>query len=259
MFEARVKSFRGWPGNGHDGRTMQRISSRWWSVIVAVVVVGGLAVYVAAGNARVTPPQTAPAATAAGAAPGVLTAPRAVPTQSADPLHNTGQSTPALDGGTLVDLLIKVGIVGALLAGSLWALKRFTGGSSRGAGRADAIHVLDTVPLAQNRALYVIDVGDRAVVVGATPQQFSFLADVTDAATIERLRQHESAPVASGIATGIGALLGRTQSAKRPSPGSAEGGFVADAPAVWTQSGDDAEQAALLRATAARLRAGGDS
>jgi flagellar biosynthetic protein FliO len=238
---------------------MQRISSRWWSVIVAVLVVGGLAVYVAAGNARVTPPQSAPAATAAGAAPGVLTAPKAVPTQSADPLHNTGQSTPVIDGGTLVDLLIKVGIVGALLAGSLWALKKFTGGATRSAGRADAIRVLDTLPLAQNRALYVIDVGDRAVVVGATPQQFAFLADVTDAATLERLRVREGAPVASGIANSIGALLGRAQSAKRPSPGSAEGGFVADAPGVWSTSADEAEQAARLRATAARLRAGGES
>ena len=238
---------------------MQRISSRWWSVLVAVVVVGGLAVYVAVGNSHVAPPQTAPAATAAGAAPGVLTAPKAVPTQSADPLHNTGQSTPVISGGTLVDLLIKVGIVGALLAGSLWALKKFTGGSSRGTGRADAIRVLDTVPLAQNRALYVIDVGDRAVVVGATPQQFAFLADVTDASTLERLRLHDSAPVASGIANGIGALIGRAQAPKRPSPGSAEGGFVADAPTVWTANADDAEQAARLRATAARLRAGGES
>jgi len=258
VFEARVKSFSRWSrGSARAGFVMNRISSRWWSVIVAVVVVGGLALYVASNSARVTPLQTQPAATAAGAAPGVLTAQAAPTASSADPLHTAGQSAPVLTGGTLVDLLVKVGIVGALLAGSLWAMKKFTGGGSRSSGRAGAIRILDTLSLAQNRAFYVVDVGDRAVVVGATPQQFSFLADVTDAELLERLRAQNGTPVASSISNGIGALLGRVQPSAKPAPTTAEGGFVADAPGPWQS--DDAEQAARLRATAARLRAGGPS
>jgi hypothetical protein len=80
---------------------------------------------------------------------------------------------------------------------------------------------------------------------------------VTDAELLERLRAQNGTPVASSISNGIGALLGRVQPSAKPAPTTAEGGFVADAPGPWQS--DDAEQAARLRATAARLRAGGPS
>ena len=62
--------------------------------------------------------------------------------------------------------------------------RRFTPG---GVGRA--IRVIDAVSLGSNRTICLIEVDDRIIVVGVTPQQISTLAEMTEPDAVERLRQ----------------------------------------------------------------------
>jgi|GEM_PF-4635123 len=233
---------------------MTSLPSRWVGTIIAIVVVAGLAIYVvAAHGARAVPAQTAPAATAAPA--GVLTA--APPaTASAGGAQRGSQQPPGFSTGDLLDLAIKIGIVGALLAGSLWALKRFAGGNARPAGRSGVVRVLDTIPLAQQRALYVVDLGERAVLIGATPHQLAFLAEIVDATALAQLRATGAKSTGAGTSAALSRFFGGAQGPDARS--AAIDGFTGDLPEMWPQR-DDGDQAARLRATAARLRAGGES
>ncbi len=183
----------------------KRPSGKWLSVIIAALVVGGLALYAAsAGNKPIpttSPLQSQaapPAATATGTTPDATPAPAPAPDVSAAP-PATGSAVPGMSAGSLIGLLVKVGIVAALLALCLWALRKYAGSGPRLGGRTGAIQIVDTISVAQNRAFYVLDVGDRAVVVGATPQQLAVVAEVTDEDVLARLRQKPE-PAAAPLA-----------------------------------------------------------
>jgi len=173
----------------------KRPSGKWLSIIIAALVVGGLALYAAsAGNKPIpttAPLQSqaaAPAATATSTALDATPAPAPAPDVSAAP-PASGSAVPGMSAGSLISLVLKVGIVAALLALCLWALRKYAGNGPRAGGRTGAIQIVDTISVAQNRAFYVLDVGDRAVVVGATPQQLAVVAEVTDEDVLARLRQ----------------------------------------------------------------------
>lgn len=153
---------------------MRRPRGRWLGIGIAVLVVGVL-IIIAGGS------QTSPSAA------GVETAGSSMPS-SAPP------APAVISTGTALALTVKVGIVAALLGGSLWLLRRYAGVSARAGGRSGAVYVADTIPLAQGRALYVLDVGDRALVIGATAQQIALVGEVTDAATLEKLRTPPERP-----------------------------------------------------------------
>jgi flagellar biosynthetic protein FliO len=145
---------------------MGRISGRWIGILVAVLVVGVLAVMLRGGGQPATPPV-------------VVTDPAAQPVT---------QTVPGMSAGTLAGLMLKVAIVAALLGGSLWLLRRYAGSNARNRGRTGVITIVDTIAIAQGRALYVLDLGDRAAVIGATPQQLTTLAELTDPETLAKLR-----------------------------------------------------------------------
>ncbi len=150
---------------------MKRLSSRWIGIGVAVLVVGVLMIVVAGSGSRSAP---------AGSSVGVSGAAESNPA----PI----QPASGMSAGTMFGLIIKVGIVAALLGGSLWLLRRYAGNTARGAGRTGVVTIADTIALAQGRALYVIDLGASALVVGATTQQFTLLGEVTDGEVLSRLR-----------------------------------------------------------------------
>jgi flagellar protein FliO/FliZ len=183
---------------------MQRLSGRWLGILIAVVVVGALGVYVATSSSHPTSLGLQPTPAAEGSA------------QAAAPATQAGSAVPGMSVGTIVGLILKVGIVVVLLGGCLWLLKRYAGNSSRGGGRTHAITILDTITLAQGRAMYVLDVGDRAIVVGATPQQFSTLAEVTAEPVLERLRAGPERPELplKGLSVQLGGALQRFAAAR---------------------------------------------
>jgi flagellar biogenesis protein FliO len=157
---------------------MGRLGGRWIGIGIAVLVVGALALYASGSGARA---RTAP--TTGAYSPGAPSG------------TETVKTAPTMSAGSMLGLLAKVGIVAVLLGGSLWLLRRYAGTGTRSGGRTGAVSIADTIALAQGRALYVLDIGDRALVVGATPQQFSLLAEVTDPGTLEKLRTAPERPL----------------------------------------------------------------
>lgn len=169
---------------------MAKGKGRWWGVVIAILVVGALALYAASSGSR----PSAPAATVTPAEP-VLSGFTGVPSPQAG-----AQQAPTLSGGDIAALVVKIGVVAGVLGASLWLLRRYAGQRGRVQGRTGAVAIADTIPLAQGRAVYVLDVGDRALIVGATPQQLSLLAEVADEQTLNRLRaapERPSSPIAA--------------------------------------------------------------
>ena len=178
---------------------IHRIPGRWLSVIIAVAVVGALVIYAGSSRSQAAPPN------------GLLADPAAE--------QSVAQPVTVLSAADAVGLLIKVGIVAVLLAGSLWLLRRYGGATSRSSGRTGVVQVADTILLSNGRAVYVLDLGERAIVVGATPQQFSPLAEITDADSLSRLRATPSRqqPHLRGLGQRLGtAMQGWSTPAARP-------------------------------------------
>jgi flagellar biogenesis protein FliO len=177
-----------------------KLSNRWLSIVIAVVVVGGLGLY------------------AASAKPAPRAGVTSVPNLSATPETSqpATQPVPGMSAGDMPGLFVKVGIVAGLLGGSLWLLRRYAGPGVRQGGRTGIVNIADTIPLAQGRALYVVDIGDRALVVGATQQQFSLLAEMSDAETLEKLRARPERPAApwTELSTRLNAAMTAAQAAR---------------------------------------------
>ncbi len=210
---------------------MAKSKGRWWGVVLAVMVAGALALYAAsAGETH------APAATATQTSEPSLSGFTGVPAAPTSP-----PTAPALSGSDIAALIVKIGVVAAVLGASLWLLRRYAGQRGRVQGRTGAVAIADTIPLAQGRAVYVLDVGDRALIVGATPQQLSLLAELTDEATLARLRatpERLASPMAA-LSGGLN-LMAQVANATR----------ARQAPARVHRDALDREEQALLRVPA---------
>jgi flagellar biogenesis protein FliO len=103
----------------------------------------------------------------------------AQPTQSAQSIGV--QDAPGI-GFDLVDIGLKLVVVLALAYGSLMLLRRAGvggAGSGRGSDPAQALQVVSSLALAQNRSVHVIKVpGGRTLVVGATPTAVNLIAEL---------------------------------------------------------------------------------
>jgi flagellar biosynthetic protein FliO len=176
---------------------MSRMSGRWVGILVAVLVVGALAVYSSSAGGK------SPAASSGSTGLGISAVPMEQETQQAQPM-------PSMSAGTVAGLVVKVGIVAVIMGVSLWLLRRYAGtNASRGGGRTGALNIADTLTLAPGKAVYVLDLGDRALVVGATPQQISLLAEMTDPNALAKLRTTPERPPSplTGLSQRFGAAL----------------------------------------------------
>lgn len=83
----------------------------------------------------------------------------------------------------LWDLLLKTALVLAALYAALWAIRRFMG---RGviAPRGASILVIHSAHLGPGRSVHLIGVGDKMLLVGATSQQVSLLAELDAAGEV---------------------------------------------------------------------------
>lgn len=104
----------------------------------------------------------------------------------------TGGSADPFDGPAgAIDLFLKLGIVVALAYASLAVLKRYTVGATRS---TSLLQVLDSTTLAPNRAVYVVRVGEKRLVLGVTQNQISTLAELEPEAPSASLELAERAP-----------------------------------------------------------------
>lgn len=99
-----------------------------------------------------------------------------------------------LIGGELaLKLLLVIGLLYLALLGLRW-LQR---GQRKLAGHGAAIRVLETTSLASGRALHLVVVGEKTLLIGATDHQLSLLAELTEVATP---LTEESSPFAETLA-----------------------------------------------------------
>lgn len=82
------------------------------------------------------------------------------------------------------DVLWKTAFVLAILYGAMWALRRFSGRQLL-ARKGPSISVVETAHLGPGRAVHLVNVGNKIVLLGATSQHVSLLAELA-AADLER-------------------------------------------------------------------------
>jgi len=72
----------------------------------------------------------------------------------------------------------RVALVFAILLGAMYALRRW-GGTMTGikTPRGD-MRVVETLPLAPQRSLFIVEVDGRRFLIGATPHSFTFLTEL---------------------------------------------------------------------------------
>lgn len=95
---------------------------------------------------------------------------------------------------TVVGLIIKLGVVIGLIYLSVIGLRYFGNRSRKILLGNSAINIIEKTALAQNRELYLVDVADRVLLIGATTSNISVLTEITDAAAIEDLRTKQEQP-----------------------------------------------------------------
>lgn len=161
--------------------------------------VGGLALAVLAGVLLLALSQLTPAGGVGAAAP----APAVGAGAAAQPAAGNGsflrdyqslqtefQPLPwwTLAGDVAVKLLLVLGLF--FLAVRL--LKPLARGATTTAPPG-LVNILGTVPLGPQRQLYLLEVGEKVILVGATSQQLSALGEISDPDVVERLRAAQRA------------------------------------------------------------------
>lgn len=150
-----------------------------------------------------TPTPTSTPATAA-LAPEATVAPLA--TSTATP---SGPET--ISSGDLLGIIAKLALVLVVIVVSLYLLKLVMNRSRGGTGIGGAVRVIDTIGLGNNRAMYLVDVGEKVLVVGGTATQLNLLSELTDPTTLTTLRTPRTSG-ASVAAASMSELLKRTTS-----------------------------------------------
>jgi len=115
--------------------------------------------------------------------------------------------------GMLAEAGVKVGLAAGLALGAA-AVVRSLHHTHFVARRGRTLKVLETVALGQNRAVHLVSVADRTLLLGATAGQITLLCEVAQPAGTEG----EAAPVPQRAFAAVLARLLPRQEADGPSP-----------------------------------------
>lgn len=93
--------------------------------------------------------------------------------------------------GMTFDLIVKLGLVVGLIYLTMWALRRYVlVGQTRGAaGPSGRLEVIDTTVLAPGRTIYLVEVADRVLVLGATGTALATLAEIREPDAVALLKR----------------------------------------------------------------------
>lgn len=85
--------------------------------------------------------------------------------------------------GMVVRMVLSLGVVLGLIWGAVYILQRVSGKNLQAKNTTSHIRVLDRTYLSPKKAIYVIQIGSRALAVGVTDQQITPLTDLDAAET----------------------------------------------------------------------------
>jgi flagellar biosynthetic protein FliO len=95
-------------------------------------------------------------------------------TESPDEVPNPGM------GGMAIKVIGSVVLLIGVLYAGMYAMKVLSGRGGRGGLDSGAISVLHKTHIAPKKAIYVLKVGDKAMVLGVTDSQINHLSDLTE-------------------------------------------------------------------------------
>jgi flagellar biosynthetic protein FliO len=102
---------------------------------------------------------------------------------SASVLSKQPDTAETASGGSMAGMAARtigaVAVVLGLLYAAMYGLRAFQRRGTKGLS-SDAVAVLHRAPIAPKKAIYVIKVGSKAMVVGVTDAQISHLADLNE-------------------------------------------------------------------------------
>lgn len=107
-------------------------------------------------------------------------------TDSTDPI--IGGNVSSFSAGDIFDLVWRLALVAGIVWASIFILRRYVGQKSKASSASGALKVLETVGLASNRLVYLLEAGDRVLVVGTTPNHIALLAELDDPEVIAALQ-----------------------------------------------------------------------
>jgi len=82
---------------------------------------------------------------------------------------------------TALDFALKLVLVLILAYVCMLALKKFSQRRMAGSGKGGGLRVVDTIGLAPNRQLHIVTLGERAFLLGSTPESVSLISDISQA------------------------------------------------------------------------------
>ncbi|MCX6835804.1 MAG: flagellar biosynthetic protein FliO [candidate division Zixibacteria bacterium] len=101
--------------------------------------------------------------------------------EAAQPIENPGVV------GAMVKMICALVLVIALVYGALHMLRRLMGRRLKGSGGAGSLEVLETTYVGQHKAISLVRVGQRSVLVGVTDNQITTLTELDAEETEEIL------------------------------------------------------------------------
>ena len=134
----------------------------------------------------------------------------------------TDIDTAPLNTFRLVDLLRMILVLAAVL-GAIYLifllLRRFSGGTKRPS--TGSMRLMDTLSLASNRSLHIVEIGQQLFVVGVGEHGVSLVAEIEEQETIDEIRLKSSVErehVGPNFAELIGGLFQKRESSGRSDP-----------------------------------------
>jgi flagellar biosynthetic protein FliO len=95
--------------------------------------------------------------------------------------QTAGNSVTSFGIGEWLSLMLRLGLVIAVIWAAVYAMRWYTQRAGRGRPvAARALDIVETRSLGPNRALHLVRIGGRAVLIGVTPERISALLEIDD-------------------------------------------------------------------------------
>ncbi len=175
------------------------------ATVAAAVIVLGIVLACSLPRTSSLPPAQPPAADSAAAqsveSDGYLLR------DYADFGSGSAADLPSMDWlGLVAGMGIKLGFVVALVYLAVWALRRYVYRDPAVTPERRPVSLVGSLNLTPSRTVYVLEVGGKMIVVGATASQMGLLTEITDPEAVENMRSMSGdSPVGGQFSALLGA------------------------------------------------------